>query len=119
MATGRALATESERDYLAGTEGQQRASEAKSRIGKRIEEILKDDMEHFEEHAPVLLEKLQAVVCENGATEPSDPDEKLKALSQELGLPITVGQTVYESGDKHPLSETEEAGAEGEGADDE
>lgn len=34
---------------------------------------------------------------------PADADERVKRLSDELGEPLTVGQTVYEDGDSHPL----------------
>lgn len=35
-------------------------------------------------------------------------EEQLKRLSVALGTPITVGDVVYEDGDKHPLSSDEE-----------
>lgn len=34
---------------------------------------------------------------------PDDPETRLKRLSNDLGEPITVGSTVYEDGDSHPL----------------
>lgn len=42
-----------------------------------------------------------------GATDesPSDADTRLKRLSTELGEPITVGDSIYESGDKHSVEE--------------
>jgi hypothetical protein len=45
---------------------------------------------------------------------PADADERLKRLSDELGEPLTVGRTVYEDGDAHPLddSSTPENGVE-------
>lgn len=35
-----------------------------------------------------------------------DHDARLKRLSTELGQPISVGETVYESGDNHPIEPT-------------
>ena len=65
MATGRALMTESEEEYLAGEYGDQRRYEAKSRIKSRIRNQLSEDMNHWEEHAPGLIDVLQEVVCED------------------------------------------------------
>jgi len=64
MATGRALTTETEREYLRGEHGEQRMYEARSRIKTRIAEQLDDDIELFEEEAPALLDELREVVCE-------------------------------------------------------
>jgi len=64
MATGRALTTEREREYLAGEHGDQRMYEARSRIRRRIEVVLAEDIDHFNEHAPELRERLQEVVCD-------------------------------------------------------
>ena len=66
MATGRALATETEREYLAGEHGDQRRYEAISRIRSRIQGPLADDVEQFDEHAPQLVEALEEVVCDDG-----------------------------------------------------
>ena len=65
MATGRALTTETEREYLRGEEGEQRMYEARSRVRARIREQLADDVELFEEEAPELLEELRGVVCDD------------------------------------------------------
>lgn len=65
MATGRALTTETEREYLRGEHGEQRMYEARSRVKARIEERLSEDVELFEEEAPALLDKLREVACEN------------------------------------------------------
>ena len=64
MATGRALTTETEREYLRGEHGKQRMYEARSRVKARINERLAEDVELFEEEAPSLLEELQQAVCE-------------------------------------------------------
>lgn len=37
----------------------------------------------------------------------NDPETILKLLSLNLGEPITVGDTVYESGSKHPIEDAE------------
>lgn len=64
MATGRALTTETEREYLRGEHGDQRMYEARSRVKSRIEERLSEDMELFEDEHPEILETLREVVCE-------------------------------------------------------
>ena len=64
MATGRALITESEREYLAGDHGDQRRYEAKSRIKRRIQEQLAEDIEYLGKEVPELNEVLRQVVCE-------------------------------------------------------
>lgn len=63
MATGRALCTETEREYLEGKHGEQRRYEAISRIRSRIEGPLNDDLSYLEEHAPDLAEELRDIVC--------------------------------------------------------
>jgi len=64
MATGRALTTKTEREYLRGEHGDQRKYEAKSRVRARIKEQLSEDVELLREHHPDLLEELRDVVCE-------------------------------------------------------
>ena len=66
MATGRALTTEAEREYLRGEHGDQRKYEAKSRVRSRINERLAEDIELFEEEAPELLNEVRGVICEEG-----------------------------------------------------
>lgn len=63
MATGRALTTETEREYLRGEHGDQRMYEARSRVKTRIREQLVDDIELFKDEAPELGEELREVVC--------------------------------------------------------
>lgn len=65
MATGRALTTETEREYLRGEHGEQRMYEARSRVKSRINQRLTEDTELFKEEAPRLLEELRKVVCED------------------------------------------------------
>lgn len=65
MATGRALTTETEREYLRGEHSKQRMYEARSRIKSRIRERLSDDVDLFRQDHPELLEELQDVVCED------------------------------------------------------
>ena len=65
MATGRALTTETEREYLRGEHGDQRMYEARSRIKARIKQQLAEDVDLFEEDAPELLDLLQSVVCDD------------------------------------------------------
>jgi len=64
MATGRALTTETEREYLRGEHGDQRMYEARSRVKARINERLAEEVELFEEDAPELLDELREVVCD-------------------------------------------------------
>lgn len=64
MATGRALTTETEREYLRGDHGDQRMYEARSRVKARINEQLAEDVELFGDCAPALLDELRDVVCE-------------------------------------------------------
>jgi len=67
MATGRALTTETEQEYLRGEHGDQRMYEARSRVKSRINEQLAEDVDLFEDEAPELLEVLREVVCEDGS----------------------------------------------------
>lgn len=69
MAKGRALMTETEREYIAGEHGDQRRYEATSRVRRRIQDTLAADMEHLAEHNPNLLGELQDVVCDADETE--------------------------------------------------
>lgn len=63
MSDGRALLTDSEREYLAGEHGEQRKYEARHRFRRRVEERLREDVEVLEEHDPDLLDELRDVVC--------------------------------------------------------
>lgn len=63
MSTGRALTTDTEREYLRGEHGDQRMYEARSRVKTRIQERLADDVALFEKEAPELLDELGDVVC--------------------------------------------------------
>jgi len=65
MATGRALTTDTEREYLRGEHGNQRMYEARSRVKARIRERLADDVAVFEEEAPELLDELREQVCDD------------------------------------------------------
>lgn len=64
MATGRALLTDSEREYLAGEHGDQRRYEARSRVKARIAGPLAEDIEYLAEEHPDLLEEIRDVTCE-------------------------------------------------------
>ena len=64
MATGRALTTESEREYISGEHGEQRRYEAISRVKSRINQPLIEDIQLFKEHAPKLFDELQEAVCD-------------------------------------------------------
>ena len=64
MAIGRALITETEKEYLAGEHGDQRRYEARSRLKSRITEQLSEDIEFLDNEQPDLLALLEEVVCE-------------------------------------------------------
>lgn len=64
MATGRALTTEYERECIRGEHGKQRMYEAKSRVKRRITEMLASDIDLFDKHAEELNGVLRDVVCE-------------------------------------------------------
>jgi hypothetical protein len=66
VAKSRALITGTEREHLAGENGDRRKYEATSRIRARITEELTEDVAVLEEHHPELLEELREVVCDNG-----------------------------------------------------
>ena len=63
MAKSRALLTETEREQIAGEHGDERKYQATSRVRRRIEEELTEDVEVLREHHPELLEELRDVVC--------------------------------------------------------
>jgi hypothetical protein len=65
MATGRALTTDTEREYLRGEHGDQRMYEARSRIKRRIQTRLAEDVDLFRNDHPELLVVLRNVVCED------------------------------------------------------
>lgn len=81
MTTGRALTTEYERECLRGEHGNQRKYEAKSRVKKRINEALTQDIELFDEHAQDLNDELQEAVC--GPPDVSDPSSENEKTRQE------------------------------------
>lgn len=64
MATGRALLTDSEREYLAGEHGDQRKYEARSRIRARIAGPFADDMAYLATEHPDLFEEIRDVVSD-------------------------------------------------------
>ncbi|GAA3882758.1 hypothetical protein GCM10022627_40370 [Haloarcula argentinensis] len=64
MAKTRALLTETEREQIAGDHGRDRRYQATSRVRRRIDEELTEDIEILEEHHPELLEELREVVCD-------------------------------------------------------
>jgi len=61
----RALLTETEREHLAEEHGKQRKYETTSRVRRRIEDELVEDIEVLEENHPDLLDELRDVVCED------------------------------------------------------
>lgn len=69
MAKTRALLTETEREQIAGEHSDSRRYQATSRVRRRIEEELTQDIEVLEDHHPDLLEELREVVCEGGDSE--------------------------------------------------
>ena len=67
MAKQRALLTATEREQLAGEQGDQRRYEATSRVRRRIADELTTDIEILAEHRPDLLNELREVVCEDSS----------------------------------------------------
>lgn len=64
MGRRRAMLTETERDLLDSDEKSDRYYQAVSRIRRKINEELSEDIEILEENHPALLEELQDVVCD-------------------------------------------------------
>lgn len=106
MAKTRALLTETEREQIAGDHGDDRRYQATSRVRRRLNEELTTDVAVLADHHPDLLAELRGVVCGEHAAESHDAETRLKRLSDELEEPITVGETVYEDGDAHPLDDS-------------
>jgi hypothetical protein len=63
MAKTRALLTGTDRDYITGEEGDEKQYQSASRIRRRIQDELPQDIEVLEEHHPDLLDELRGVVC--------------------------------------------------------
>lgn len=64
MAKTRALITQTEREQLAGEHGSERKYQAATRIRKRLDEELPQDVAVLAEYHPDLLKELREVVCE-------------------------------------------------------
>lgn len=64
MSNTRALITDTEREQLAGEHGDDRRYQATSRIRRRINTKLVEDIETLAEHHPDLLDELRGVVCD-------------------------------------------------------
>lgn len=65
MARRRAMLTDTERELLDADEKSDRYYQAVSRIRRKINEELTEDIRLLEENHPELLEELQEVVCED------------------------------------------------------
>lgn len=63
------MTTEYERECIRGEHGDQRMYEAKSRVKRRINDVLAADVELFDEHASGLNDELRGIVCEGGSDE--------------------------------------------------
>jgi len=64
MAKTRALLTETEREQIAGDHGKERRYQATSRVRRRVEDELTEDIAVLEEHHPDLLQEIREVVCD-------------------------------------------------------
>jgi hypothetical protein len=64
MAQSRALLTERERELISDESIEDRRYQTVSKVRRRIEDELTEDVEVLEEHHPKLLEELREVVCE-------------------------------------------------------
>lgn len=65
MAKTRALLTDTDREYLTGESGDEKRYQSASRVRRRIQEELPEDIELLEEHHPDLLDELRDAVCNN------------------------------------------------------
>jgi phosphoglycerate-specific signal transduction histidine kinase len=65
MAKTRALLTETDRQYIKGSEGDDKRYQSTSRIRRRINEELPQDLDILAEHHPELLDELKEAVCED------------------------------------------------------
>jgi hypothetical protein len=68
MEHGRALLTETDREYIAkeGNPSETQRYQAISRVRKRINQELTKDLELLREHHPSLYEEFHEVACEDG-----------------------------------------------------
>jgi len=64
MARRRAILTDTERELIQNEEKSDRYYQAVSRIRRKINEELADDVDLLKEHHPTLFDELQEVVCE-------------------------------------------------------
>jgi hypothetical protein len=69
MAKTRALLTGTDRDYITGEEGDNKQYQSASRIRRRIQDELPQDIEVLEENHPELLDELRSVVCGDTPTD--------------------------------------------------
>jgi hypothetical protein len=85
MAKTRALMTDTERERIAGVEDVEdiKKYQAISRVRRRIEDELTEDIEILEEHHKGLLDELREVVCEEHAS-PREPVEETERREQPL-----------------------------------
>ena len=74
VTTGRAILTDTEREYLRGEDSDQRMYEARSRLRNRIDGPLAEDVALLADHHPELLDQLQAVVCDGDAETTDEND---------------------------------------------
>lgn len=65
MARRRAMLTDTERELIEGDEKSDRYYQAVSRVRRKINEELSEDVELLEEHHAELLEELQEVACKD------------------------------------------------------
>ena len=72
MARRRAMLTDTERELLDADEKSDRYYRAVSRIRRKINEELTEDVHLLEENHPELLNELREVVCEDRDDEPSN-----------------------------------------------
>lgn len=66
MAKTRALLTETEREQIAGEHSPERRYQATSRVRRRIQDELIEDVAVLSEHHPKLLEEIREVTCKDG-----------------------------------------------------
>lgn len=87
----RALITQTEREHLTGENGDDKKYQSTSRIRRRIQTELVNDIEHLEQHHPELFTELKDTVCDTHPT-----NNRVETLIKKL-TPTTKTNAVLEN----------------------
>lgn len=107
----RATITDTDRENIAEQDEptQRETDQSVYRVRQRITKELPKDIAIMLKHRPDVFEELWGVVCEGVQQSDDELTETLfKRLSREVEEPITAGETVYEGGDAHVLTDSDE-----------